>query len=248
MSEKKSFSESPNRGLAILEGNYFSPDSIVSLVRRVAANDVSGMDAIRVHIHVAGPSARGKSYMAMQIARILRVFLESEGDDSGIAVCSLDRYGEKKDGKWVVDAKRAVTAIDDYCKQAEKPINYLITEGTSDNEEEVVSEIVTQLYIIRTVCCVVEPTVQSWLSMNLAKAAQAKRSGDVPISWIQHWEKIAKLSYSKAVEQLYSGTKQSVEFWSKLPFVTCVIQNYFIGSPAFGWHQTKDEDSDLFIQ
>lgn len=184
--------------------------------------------------------------MANGIARMLATLFELESLDARVVIVPLDGFGFTEGTNWLTDSKTFASYVSSGLKSNAGYFNVLITEGTSDNEREIISDIVALPDVVHTVCCVVEPDVYTWIDINRAKEKDATSKKLNP-NWISHWRKMGNLGISQAIKKIQDDTKFSVRLWSELPVTSLAVGYHSYSLIEKGWFPGDDIHGDDYI-
>lgn len=232
------------KSLKVIDRDFISKSNLVELCMRAYNYQAGVLSEGVFHIHLGGSSGRGKTTLAIQLAKMIEVAGESLGYDTFIKVVDIHDFCITENEDLKADVTRIGSAID-ACITENPHVTILITEGQCSNEADVVSEVVSKSYVHDTLCCVVEPNFHSWVMMNHYKSIQTKPK--FPFKWLKRWQKIGKLSVSEGIDQLYIDTADSVRFWNKFPFSTVILRNHFVSNFQFPNYVRTEDDKDLYV-
>lgn len=231
-----------------VDGDILSKSSLVSFVRRaVKLHSMNGSMQGVLHLHIAGPSGRGKTFLAFQLSKMLAAVIESEDLDCCVLLAPLDSFGSLKGDKWIYDVDSIIRSINAGLMSRSAAFTVLITEGRADNDEEVFSSILALSDVGHSVCCVVEPDVYTWIAINIAKSKNPASDFNFPSKWNSYWKSAGSLTVSKAIEAIQSETRQSVSRWNDYPCSVVVVTNHTYAAIKEGWFDVSISKDDSII-
>lgn len=206
-------------------------------------------------IYVAGPSGRGKSFISEVLAISLETTLSlATGVDREVILINADTFSYEQDGKWLTNAEELQKAYEERIAGGtmnDGPI--VVFEGTSDNFYDCVRTLAEVIDFNHSsgdgetllAGIIVEPSVWVSATINRLKLADSVTS-KFPVSWIKHWEKMATMGYSKAVEYLREETvHHSKLIQEKIGMNYICVRNDGIGTVDAGWHSFEDATDHL---
>ena len=231
-----------------VDGDILSKSSLVSHIRRaVRLYSMNGSMQGVLHLHIAGPSGRGKTFLASQLSKMLAAVIESEDFDCCVLFAPLDSFGSLKGDCWIYDVDLISKSIVAGLASRPAAFTVLITEGRADNDEDVFSSISTLQGVDHSVCCVVEPDVYTWIAINVAKSKDVASSLKFPSRWNSYWKSAGSLSISKAMEKIHIDTRQAVSRWKSFPCSVVVVTNHTYAMIKEGWFDVSISEDDNII-
>lgn len=226
----------------LTEGSYMSPQGFSVICANAITRDTNNarVDTKVYHLHLSGVPGAGKSRVASQIATLIDTLVNVQTEVALVKLMHLDEAGSMKNDKWITDGEIVRKAVKCVVEEAYVRTKHIIivTEGVSDNMNEIWKLLDEFYHFDLSLCCIVEP------STNVFSATMKSRA-DEGANFAYVWKERANWTYSQAEKFIHEQTLRLFTKLSNDGFISntrpgILIHNHVLVGSGRAWYNSSE--------